>query len=144
MGGKGSGRRPKPLAVLKLSGGYRQDRHGRRELEDPATGVPEMPALLKGEARKLWETIVPRLVEMGIARAIDAPDLAAMCMWWSIWHSCIKTATRNASKMQAAAKAWTHFAPLADRFGMNPSARARIAIPVPAKKDKDPASKYLG
>lgn len=142
MGGKGSGRRPKPLETLKITGQYRQDRHGQREIEDSATGKPIRPQWLSGEARKFWDRTVPLLVQMGIAKQIDSADLASMCQWWAVWREHITQAAEDPASLTAAVKAWSQFAPLADRFGMSPSARTKIAVPVAGKQD-DPATKYF-
>jgi phage terminase small subunit len=46
--------------------------------------------------------------------------------------------------MNAASKAFTHFQSLADRFGMNPSARIKLAVSKQDKKPADPAARYFG
>ena len=76
----------KPLGVLKLSGTCRADRHAERGNAPQPGGRPEMPAWLDGEARALCKSTVPALIDMGIARGVEAPALAGMCRWFAIWR----------------------------------------------------------
>lgn len=144
-GNRNSGRRPKPTEILRLQGTYRPKDHEHRANGPQATGHPARPSWLRGEARRFWERVIPQLVEMGVAKKIDRDDLAAMCEWWAAWRANIQLAATDASAMIAATKAYTHFQSLADRFGMNPSARIKLAGIAPQQKQtEDPALKYLG
>ena len=45
--------------------------------------MPTPPKHLKGEALKLWNSITPWLIAMGVAKAIDSGELGRLCQWWA-------------------------------------------------------------
>jgi P27 family predicted phage terminase small subunit len=45
-----------------------------------------MPDWLDEVARQYWRRVVPELVAMGVAKAIDAEALTGMCRWYAIWR----------------------------------------------------------
>ena len=55
-----TGRPRKPTAILKLHGTDRGDRRYSGE-PDPEVSIPDRPKFLKGEAKKEWDRIAPKL-----------------------------------------------------------------------------------
>lgn len=98
------GRRAKSPEMLKLNGTYREDRHGdRADLQ--VGGEPKRPTHLKGEARKLWNTVVPVLVEQGYASELDSQSLTAMCEWWAEYRSAADEQVEDAKGLADLAEA---------------------------------------
>jgi len=99
-----------------------------------------MPQSLSPEARKHWKDVVPKLVEMGVAKAVDAAALVAMCESWSIYQDLHRYYRRGgvkqrivlATKLSVAVKTW---AAQASTFGMTPSDRARLTVEPDDKTD---------
>ena len=133
MGGKNSGHRKIPTAILKVEGTYREDRHGNRANEPTPTGHPEMPLTLSPAAKRHWKKVVPLLVKMGVAKTVDSAALAGMCEAWSMYqdiHRYYRRATVEdrlalVTKLIAARKDW---GVQAGMFGMTPSDRARLQV----------------
>jgi P27 family predicted phage terminase small subunit len=74
-----SGRKPKPLSVLKLTGTYRADRHAATEINLPAK-APAPPPHITGEARREWFRVVKLLAKSGCVTELDLQPLAAYCI----------------------------------------------------------------
>jgi P27 family predicted phage terminase small subunit len=136
-----AGRPRKPTAAKILEGTWREDRDGDPALVVPAAGEPVCPVGLKGEALSMWERIVPRLVESGVARECDSDQLAAMCRWWARY----RLGEKRLEKLQPGHKreyqqtllvaiCWTNFDKIASRFGMTPSDRAKLRLDPSVKK----------
>lgn len=126
------GRPRKPTAALERTGNLRADRHGQRKNEPQFDGTPTRPAGLSADARKHWDAIVPRLTTAGVAKAIDAPALTAMCDAWSEYCSARRIKTYDLHErrqrqmlINGALKAWRD---LAARFGMTPADRAKLEV----------------
>jgi P27 family predicted phage terminase small subunit len=80
-----SGRRPLPTAVKELRGN--PSRRDLNEQEPQADrGRPEIPPGLSEVAKAEWESIVPKLEQLGVLSRIDGKALAAYChafaRWW--------------------------------------------------------------
>ena len=70
------GRPQKSVEALKFEGTYREDRHGSRARPDsPPISTPTPSRELFGDAKKIWDAIVPDLVEDGMATKHDGPAL---------------------------------------------------------------------
>ncbi len=126
------GRPRKPTEALDRSGGLRQDRHAGRKKQPRFEGSPEPPTGLSAEAKKHWQQVVPSLIESGVAKAIDASALAAMCECWAECCGARRLKTNDILErrqrqmlINGALKAWRD---LAARFGMTPSDRAKLEV----------------
>lgn len=142
------GPKPTPAAVLESRGSWRAP--GRAVDEAIYTGTPVMPDCLTGEAKALWDRVVPQLVAARIPKQPDSESLAAMCMAWA--QAC--DATRTLSKTGILIKdargnpvanpmlgirerALAMFLRYAVEFGFTPASRNRVAGD--AQQDPDEA-----
>lgn len=104
MAGIKRGRARKSIEQLKLEGKYREDRHGA-ETQDVGGNPPVRPKGLAGEAKKLWDAITPRLVEVGIATDLDTQTLSSMCEWWAEYRAAADEQRAEQQGLVALAKA---------------------------------------
>lgn len=147
----GPGRPSKPVALKVLDGTYRESKDGPLAEQVMASGVPVAPADLDGEARAFWDQVVPGLVAIGVAVAMDAPELVAMCQWHARYvrygrqmDGVEPTSIKPNQLIYLTGVAWMNFDKIASRFGLTPSDRAKLRVkpaggcesktPVPARK----------
>lgn len=81
------GRPPTPTEILKLTGGYRPDRHGDRVDADGLEIAEELncPDHLDDAARAEWARVTAVLSPLGVATSLDRAALAVYCLSWSRW-----------------------------------------------------------
>ena len=92
-----------------------------------------MPSGLSPMAQQHWQSVVPQLVEMGVAKEIDTEALATMCESWSRYRDLhryyrkggVEDRIRLVTKVAQAEKQWFQ---MAGAFGMTPSDRARLTV----------------
>lgn len=135
------GPQPTPTAELEKRGSWRAKKR-KKDGEPQPGGVPEPPYKLVGDSRKLWESLVPRLAESGIATEVDSETLAVMCVWFGKFRKIQKALDKMAAtnkdhyrlliQMQMASNC---FDKLAARFGMTPADRTRIKVEGPKEDD---------
>ena len=135
-----TGRPKKPVALKILQGTFRADRDGDPSHAVIGDGTPEMPKDLTGEAKKLWEQIVPGLVALGIAKAADTLALSQACRMYAeyrrAWKEVVKIPVILPAWSQTiygANSLWTRIDSILSRFGMTPADRAKLRIE-PGKK----------
>lgn len=141
MGGKGSGRTPKPAALKILEGNA-----GKREIpqEVQPEGQAQMPSrwLRKGEhseqAREHWNQMVPELIRLGLATSLDQPALEQMCEWYAV----LRVAQQDL-EYTLAGKAFDRWTSLAAKFGFSPSDRARLAGLGQKQQELSTTERYL-
>jgi P27 family predicted phage terminase small subunit len=132
------GRPRKPDVIKDLEGnpGRRQSIHSIR-----ACGVPVMPAYLKGYARETWDRVIGAMPE-ALYAACDVDLLAAYCQ-------AAKMLKHSTEKLGEEAEfeeinGWTRIQArqaqlikeIGARLGLDPVARASIAMPPEPKKSK--------
>ena len=105
MAGIKRGRARKSIEQLKIEGKYRADRHGPETQDYGPTNPPVRPRSLTGEAKKLWDSITPRLVEVGIATDLDTQTLASMCEWWAEYRAAVEERQEELKGLRDLAKA---------------------------------------
>lgn len=134
------GRPRTPDAIKLATGTWRKDRDGDPGAVVPSEGVPERPADVTGDARKLWESIVPGLIESGVATARDTTTLAEMCQWYKRYRKVAKELDRTRASnpyykdlLSATKWAWAEFDKIGGRFGLTPADRARLKVESPKK-----------
>jgi P27 family predicted phage terminase small subunit len=146
---QGSGRKPKPLAIHKLEGTYREDRQGT-DHPAPDVCIPEMPSFLKGEAKKEWKRLSPLLAAKGCLTEWDRSLLAAYCFEYgeyiklceSIEGCTSETDDETEDKKQnviplasCRIKILKNLTSIATEFGLSPSSRARVKVAGEVKEE---------
>ena len=125
----------KTSEMLKLAGTYRADRHADREHEPQADGHRKIPDWLDETAVAFWQRVVPELVAMRVAHAVDTDALAGMSRWYSAWRQAdekLQTGDGDSYKRSIeATTAWKNFTALAAKFGLTPADRANLSVPPP-------------
>lgn len=126
-----AGRNPKTSAELKLTGGFRADRHGSRADVVWPHDLPEKPADLSDDAAWLWELVLSQLPDAARAK-VDAAVLRGMCEWWGLYRRYMNLATEATAEdyriVQMAAMAWKQFEKSSCDFGLSPAARAKLRV----------------
>ena len=147
MGARGPA--PKPTALKKLRGTYRPDRAQDGEVfPDPPPDLSS-PPWLSERAREKWNQMAPMLVDQGLLTACDLDTLALYCSTWDRWRGAAENLDREGSTTTAqsgyqqisphytiAKNSLAELRALADRLGLNPSARTRIGVS-PQEQRKD-------
>ena len=149
MGKRGPKRTP--TAKLKLLGSRRAAE--REPYEPQPEGVPECPDFIKGDAKECWNRVLPQLLAMNCATAIDQNSLARYCQMWARWlkaEAFIEKygETYPLKNSDGSVKCFQQYpqVSIANRlnlslckieaeFGMTASARAGLAVP--PKSDVD-------
>lgn len=129
--GNRGGRPRTPTSVLKLHGGYRDDRHADRAGEPQPEGKPVMPRWLKGDAANCWKRLVPKLLKNKLATEVDTEALAGMCDMWGKYRIVSKLFDEQPEdkSLRASCVAFLGmFEKLAGRFGVTPSDRSRLNV----------------
>lgn len=114
--------------------------------------APEKPKDLDKDASAHWDYCVDVLVPLRLLTKLDGPCLATMCRAWSIKIKAEKKIAKavvtkvsggqdRVSSWNKVAKEWNSvYERYADKFGMNPTARARMKLPLPKVKDNGPTN----
>jgi phage terminase small subunit len=111
---------------------YRAER--RPDLVPNPGGEPVRPTHLNDVGFALWDDVVPKLIELNIATALDQYQLEAMCEWWQFYKA--------GYDVREKVKAFQEFSALAAKFGMTPSDRRKLK-PKPPKEIQSPFAAYL-
>lgn len=83
MGGKGSGRKPAPLALKVFRGGRIREERSPAELPaEPLTELPESPGWLGDIGKQHWQQDGSALVAVGLIAESDLADFALCCAMW--------------------------------------------------------------
>lgn len=140
------GRPPKPKALHVAQGTYQPSRHGGSE---PSSGDGALlrPAKcrLTGDAKKFWDSEIPKLQKLGVIDAADSAAVFMMCRWWAIWRAADKELEQIQSgkkkgnaytAMIRARMAQNSWQALAIQFGLTPVARAKLRAEPPGPADE--------
>lgn len=145
-----AGRPPKPTALHKLHGTYRDDRHGERADSEGElfTGVPDKPHDLGPDADLLWDSVVGQLKTAKVVAEIDGASLEAMCRWWGRYRELMRRVSETDFDDEVcetlelrARRAWLAFDRISSRFGMTPADRAKLKSAKPEEKE-NPLSEF--
>lgn len=83
MGGKGSGRKPQPLALKVFRGGRVQNLRTPAEVSAGVLdALPDAPSFLGDEGRKLFESDGEALRAIGVLTSSDVSDFGLICWAW--------------------------------------------------------------
>jgi len=143
-------RRTKPT-VLKVLHGDDKVHPGRVNAHEPKPDLllsMDPPMELDSIAREVWDHFAPMLHRMRLLTEADVLSLAAMCTSWSTYRQASATVQREGTLTMGArgqlvrnpaalvAKdALADYMRLACEFGLTPSSRARIVLPVEGVSD---------
>jgi P27 family predicted phage terminase small subunit len=161
---RGSGRRPKPTKLKKLTGNAGKRALNEKEPTPPAI-APDMPDGLSKVAQQEWKSIVPQLERLGVLSRIDGKALAAYCHAFARWFEAeeeiaeygivvkepvllmgAETGFYRHKKNPAvtisegAMKLMKSFL---IEFGMTPASRSRLRVDQPAGDEQDPFEKFM-
>ncbi len=106
------GRKAKPTNLMKLTGAFREDRHGGRfdaQTEIP-TDLPPCPDWIRPEAREHWEEVGAMLAGLNVMAKPHTLALAMLCEALAEW---VKTHHGSA---------WDRVMKACREFGMTPAA----------------------
>jgi P27 family predicted phage terminase small subunit len=137
------GRKPKPTILKVLDGNP-----GKRPLNDrepqPPEGVPDRPDWLDQEAQAEWDRVTAELQLSGLLTLVDRAALAAYCTAWSRWVEAEAMVKKFGMIVKSPAQGFPVKSPylsIADQaletmrklmieFGLTPSSRSRIRVPL--------------
>lgn len=134
------GRPPQPIALHKLAGTYRPEKHDKRAIEPVAPGdlaQCEPPQWMNAQQRRIWHDILAR-APLGVLRAIDLELFAAYVELVDCYTIAVKT--QNELKVLDAQGALSPYRKvikdcvlqmvrLQAEMGFTPAARARLGAP---------------
>lgn len=126
-----AGRPRKPIAQHERDGTFNVTRHSARKLRTPTfDGQPEKPKGMSKDAQKLWDYLVPRLAEKGVATDIDVPVLEQLCWWWARLKKLQRKRKGTDDYQFDCRLAMTskQFHALAAKCGVTPIDRARLEV----------------
>ena len=135
----GKGQMPVPVEVLALRGSWKASK--ARKAAEPACppGLPVRPKWDDPELLDRWDWLVEQLTAMRLLSSADQDTMEDYCRLVVMGRRCDDLETLL--KVRAAKQQ------IQDRYGLSPSARARIGISLsrlqaPAPKTIDPASEF--
>lgn len=112
--------RRKSAAQKRLEGSYRPDRD-KKPVDAPKI-EPMMPKSLPEDARAVWRSLAPALVDAGLLSSVDGPTFGLLCRLTAHIEECYAKGDIPSRDVM------THFRPLAKAFGMDPDSRHKLAI----------------
>jgi P27 family predicted phage terminase small subunit len=148
-----AGRRPKPTAIKVLTGN--PGKRPLNEREPQPTGVPTCPQFLNKIAKQEWRRIAKELKAMGLLTSVDRVALACYCMAWSrVVMAEQKIAETGMAYMTRGANGeprnlvQSPYVGIANRgmeichkflteFGLTPSSRSRVKVPVSLEQQSE-------
>lgn len=135
------GRPPKPTELKRRAGNP-----GKRPLPEEPRGpqlaeMPRAPRGMNAPARRLWRTLGPVLVEMGVLTRADLPAFQLLCQHWGLaqqaWEALQQegettTDERGLPRKHPLLQVWRDnsraWREYAAHFGLTPAARARLGL----------------
>lgn len=144
------GRKPTPNTVKSLRGNPGKRPLKRTETVAKKMSKPlKMPKDLPDSAQKEWRRVVPTLFKLGIVNHLDQMALADYCLCVHRLEQCeqevtdkgvlIQSRDRGMVKnpaLQLAREYRTSIQKWADQFGLTPSSRGRMNLPVEEEHDE--------
>lgn len=122
----------KPTNLHVLEGTFRKDRHEERKNEPRPVMGAVMPSALEKVpgAAEHWKAESPELERLGVLTKVDARAFGRLCVLWA-WED--QSAAGLRAPLSTALLA--EIRQLEDRFGMNPSSRAKLSTGEPEKAE---------
>lgn len=130
---------PTPTEILKLTGGYRPDRHGDRLELPPSEALPPPPTWMTDSAKELYRMHGAQLMERGLMCDLYATALALLASthdeYLRLSQACeaepmtVTTSGGIAIHPLRKAKntAWNQLLKVSREFGMSPSSVAGVS-----------------
>jgi len=131
----------KPDALKKLHGTARKDRSVGSSAT--ATGIPRRAVGLSSQAGRVWESLAPKLHDLGLLSEIDQSTFAVYCQAYADWLEVTRilnklgvgrwyTETESGYRqvipeVAVRDKAYQVMQRIGTRFGLDPSSRSGIA-----------------
>ncbi|MEK6676576.1 MAG: phage terminase small subunit P27 family [Planctomycetota bacterium] len=149
------GPKPTPTSLLKLRGSKLVTANREAAEVNGPDGTPDRPKWLDLDAKAKWDQLVPRLQMMRVLTLIDEDALARYCRLWSRWRKAEEFIERKGDmyplrddkanlkcfvqwpQVAIAHKLAQQLTRLEQEFGMTPSARTRIHLPVAPRTNAD-------
>ena len=126
----------KPVAVHRLEGTYRPDRHGGRASGVKFDGRPAKPKDLSPVAERFWDLCIPELEAAGLLGQVDEINLVAAAKWLTVWSDWLErsedessTPTARARAAYCAKSAWQEYSKISQRYGLCPISRDQLRGP---------------
>jgi P27 family predicted phage terminase small subunit len=151
------GRKPIPTALHRLHGNPSRLRLPDKDSEvESSVKVPRPPTWLKGEARREWFVIAPKLHAAGLLTNLDLRALAGYCVNFAQWLEAVGEIQRSGTVIlggkrkdapvqnpyvriaREAHQAWSR---ALIEFGMTPSSRTRVKVV--KQETVDPFDEFL-
>ena len=131
----------KPEALKKLHGTARKDR--AVESSATATGMPTRAIGLSSQAGRVWESLAPKLHDLGLLAEIDQSTFGVYCQAYADWLEVTRVLNKRGianwytetesgyrqviPEVAVRDKAYQVMQRLGMRFGLDPSSRSGIA-----------------
>lgn len=148
---------PTPTPILKLRGSRLvTKRRGRREMSS-LDGTPTCPEWLDDEAKAAWRWLIPMLKASRVLARMDRLALSRYCQHWSRWKKAELFIQKHGEafplkdeegrikclqqfpQVAIAHKLSLAMTRLEQEFGLTPSARTRIQVPLTSVMTRNPA-----
>ena len=155
MGGRGSGHKHQPTAVLKLHGSRAAETRPD-EPKPPAVSTLKRPSGLTQAGGRKWSQMVKLLSQVpGLLTIVDAESLQQYCELWAVQRDALAHCKANGWETETARgtgpspaanryfRATDALIKLQDRFGLNPASRATIRTDPTATPQVDKKAAYF-
>ncbi len=155
----GTGRKRKPTAAHKRDGTYEEYYHGGRNEPKWGKAVMTPPAELNAGGKKEWDRLAPELAQLGLFTRADRAVFAVYCQAWADWVALTKRINKlkdmGTSKTKTGylmvsplfglrKNAWQTMKESATRFGLDPSSRAGLDVPMAPKDGQTDEGFFYG
>jgi len=109
-----------------------------------------MPGWLAPEARRLWRSLAPELIRLGLLTPLDRAAFAGYCQLYARWRQAERVLAvegetipghrgvlRKHPMLTVARQALELMRKFGEEFGLSPAARQRLRVKPPASDDDD-------
>ncbi len=154
-----AGRPPKPTALKKLEGTFRDDRVLKNEMMPAKIEfAPSAPTYLSRDAKREWKSVCNELIRLDMLHGVDLPLLSAYCQEMSNYIEAEKRLRKEGRTIEFRKQDGSKYSMpspwisiknsalknaqgLASQFGFTPAARTKIAAE--GQEAGDPFEKML-
>jgi phage terminase small subunit len=123
-----------PTSILEKRGSWlAKTRQGEPVV---SADYPPCPDWIKGEARDIWDRVVPQLVNLGVMTKLDGFAFSRYCVYSVLWLKELGNPGRTEATLERYANQCSK---LEAEFGLTPSSRSGLDV----KKPEGIADKFL-